>query len=379
MKQDLPPLFQDLLVIELASVLAGPSVGMFFAELGARVIKVENPEKGGDVTRSWKLPQENQTDTRSAYFSSINWGKESIALNLKKSADQKVLHQLLVKADILLTSFIPGQAERMGLGAEDLLQQYPRLILGEINGYGKENTRPAYDAIIQAEAGFMYLNGEGKQIYKMPVALMDVLAAHQLKEGLLLAFVERSITGRGKRVSASLLQSGISALVNQASNWLVAGKIPQAIGSAHPNIAPYGSKFPCQDGGWIVLAVGSDAQFAALCGLLEEPVPAHFQHNTGRLAERERLEVWLRDRIVLWKRDELLTQLEAHRVPAGAINQMPEVMQQPLAEDLQLRSGRFTGLRSIVSEHQRIELSPPPALGEHTERILGELSGDGWG
>ncbi|MFK7925857.1 MAG: CoA transferase, partial [Bacteroidia bacterium] len=180
-------IFKDLIVIELASVLAGPSVGMFFAELGARVIKIENPRFGGDVTRSWKLAHEDKADTRSAYFSCINWGKESLSLDLKQEPDRVILHQLLAKADIMLSSFIPGQAERLGIEAESLMKAYPKLILGEINGYGKDNARPAYDAIIQAEAGFMYINGEGEQLYKMPVALMDVLAAHQLKEGLLLA------------------------------------------------------------------------------------------------------------------------------------------------------------------------------------------------
>jgi len=369
----LEAIFKDLVVIELASVLAGPSVGMFFAELGARVIKVENPRFGGDVTRSWKLAHEDKEDSRSAYFSSINWGKESLSLDLKEEADLGVLHQLLAQADILLSSFIPGQAERLGIGAESLMKIYPRLICGEINGYGKEHSRPAYDAIIQAEAGFMYLNGEGEKLYKMPVALMDVLAAHQLKEGLLLALLERGISGKGKRVSASLLQSGVSALVNQATNWLVGGKVPQAIGSAHPNIAPYGSKFRCKDGGLIVLAVGSDAQFAALCQLLGRGVPVHFQTNTDRLAEREKLEAWLGGLICQWQLADLLTLLEENSVPAGAINTMPQVMEQALVKEMLLGGERFTGLRSIVSEHPKLDLSEPPSLGQHTEAILAEF------
>ncbi len=346
---------------------------MFFAELGARVIKVENPRFGGDVTRSWKLAHEDKEDSRCAYFSCINWGKESLTLDLKDKADMAVLDRLLAKADILLTSFIPGQAERLGIGAESLLKRFPRLICGEINGYGKEGVRPAYDAIIQAEAGFIYINGEGEQIYKMPVALMDVLAAHQLKEGLLLGLIERGVTGKGKRVTVSLLQSGVSALVNQATNWLVAGKVPVALGSAHPNIAPYGSKFRCADGTLIVLAVGSDAQFAALCDILGVDVPANYVSNTDRLAERSKLETWLGELIGQWQSADLLTKLEERRVPAGAINTMPQVMEQALVSEMLLKGDKFRGLRSIVSEHPHLTLSEPPALGQDSEAILAEL------
>lgn len=346
---------------------------MFFAELGARVIKVENPRFGGDVTRSWKLAHEDRQDSRCAYFSCINWGKESLTLDLKQASERVVLDRLLAKADILLSSFIPGQAERLGLQAESLMQRFPRLICGEINGYGKDQARPAYDAIIQAEAGFMYINGEGEQIYKMPVALMDVLAAHQLKEGLLLGLIERGISGQGKRVTVSLLQSGASALVNQATNWLVGAKVPVALGSAHPNIAPYGSKFRCADGNLIVLAVGSDAQFATLCQILKVPVPANYVTNTDRLAERENLDAWLGELISQWPSSALLALLEKQRVPAGAINTMPQVMQQPLISQMLIKGDKFTGLRSIVSEHPRLTLSEPPKLGQHSEAILEEL------
>ncbi|MEL7531995.1 MAG: CaiB/BaiF CoA-transferase family protein [Bacteroidota bacterium] len=367
------PIFKDLVVVELASVLAGPSVGMFFAELGARVIKVENPRLGGDVTRSWKLAHEDKEDSRSAYFSCINWGKESLTLDLKAPGDLRVLERLLGQADILLSSFIPGQAERLGIGPERLLKAFPRLICGEINGYGKENPRPAYDAIIQAEAGFMYINGEGENRYKMPVALMDVLAAHQLKEALLLALIQRGVTGKGKRVTVSLLQSGISALVNQATNWLVGGKVPQAMGSAHPNIAPYGSKFRCADGNLIVLAVGSDAQFATLCQILGVAVPANYVSNRARLAEREKLATWLSGLISQWESADLLAKFDEQSVPAGAINTMPQVMEQSLAEAILLQGPSFKGLRSIVSEHPHLPLSEPPKLGQHTDAILQEF------
>src|SRR5882672_8972514 len=177
-------MLQDLKVLELASVLAGPSVGQFFAELGAEVIKIENPKIGGDVTRGWKIPDE-PTDDRSAYFCSCNWGKKSVALDLTLSKDLEVVKKLSARADIIIASYKPGDAEKLGVAYEQLITINQQLIYGQISGYGSDDDRVGYDAVIQAETGFMDLNGEKDgPPTKMPVALIDILAAHQLKEGL---------------------------------------------------------------------------------------------------------------------------------------------------------------------------------------------------
>ncbi|MCB0846341.1 MAG: CoA transferase, partial [Bacteroidetes bacterium] len=173
-------MFQNVTIVELANVLAGPSVSMFFAELGARIIKVENLHTQGDVTRSWKLASEPTESDISAYYSSINWGKESIAVNLKSQEGKQLVHKIITKADMVISSYLPGVSEKLGVDYETLHKINPRLIIGEVNGYGAEEARPAYDAIIQAEAGFTYMNGNPGEAVKMPVALMDLMAGHQL-------------------------------------------------------------------------------------------------------------------------------------------------------------------------------------------------------
>ena len=260
--------FADLVVVELASVLAGPSVGQFFAELGATVLKVENPATGGDVTRRWKLPSEPADDDRSAYFAAANWGKQSLALDLTTPDGQRVLHDLARRADVIVASYKPGDAERLGADAATLCARNPRLIYAHIVGYppgSPDSERAGYDAVIQAESGFTFMNGaaDGPPV-KMPVALIDVLAAHQLKEAVLVRLWERERTGRGGSVTVSLFESAVAALVNQATNWLTAGHAPQRLGSEHPNIAPYGTLFPTADGHTVVLAVDGPAVRRAL-------------------------------------------------------------------------------------------------------------------
>ncbi len=363
-------MFSHLRIIELASVLAGPSVGMFFAELGAEVIKVENSTTKGDVTRSWKLKTEGNTDI-TAYFSSVNWGKKSIALDLKSPESQQFIYQLAQKADIVISSFLPGSAQRLGMDAETLMSYNPKLICGEINGYGETVERAAFDAIIQAEAGFTYMNGEGENHYKMPVALMDILAAHQLKEALLLAYIDFLQTGKGKKVSVSLIEAGISSLVNQAANWLVAGQIPQAIGSEHPNIAPYGTIFRTADHKSLVLAVGTDAQFAALCQLLDIANITDFATNPQRVAQREAVNALLSAAIAQRNRADLLAALLHAKVPAGAVNDLEEVFSQEIAQKMKLSSSSISGVRTFVAKgiETQKQLSPPPHLNEHEAEI----------
>lgn len=358
---------QKLRVIELAAVLAGPSVGMFLAELGAEVIKVENPQ-GGDVTRSWKLAGETAETDRPAYFCSVNWGKKSVCLDLTKAEDQRKLATLLANADVLLTSFKPGDAEKFGLHWEKLHATYPRLIVGEISGYGPDQTRVGYDAIIQAEAGFTAINGLPGQTFKMPVALVDVLAAHQLKAGLLLALWQRSVDGQGKRVHVSLLQAAIAALVNQGANYLVGGVEPQPLGNEHPNIVPYGRPFVCADGEVLVLAVGTDKQFESLCKLLGLDALATqppFNTNEGRVKGREQLYALLDEAFARFKAAELLEQLHKAHIPAGKMHTMAAVADLPAARALLVTQAGLQGWRSAVFVKESPDLLPPPHLGEH--------------
>lgn len=375
-------MLNDLLVLELASVLAGPSVGQFFAELGATVIKIENPRTEGDVTRRWRTPDgrdEDDPDDRSAYFCCCNFGKQSVAVDLSSTEGHDLLLALAAEADVVLASYRPGTGEALGADYDTLSDQNPDLIYGHVTGYGPDRPRPGYDAVIQAESGFMHMNGptDGPPT-KLPVALMDVLAAHQLKEGLLLALLERE-RGGGQYVPVSLFQAAVSGLANQATNWLVGGHRPERMGSAHPNIAPYGTPYPTADGPPVVLAVGTDEQFASLCEVLHLPDLAdtpNFSTNEKRVAHRAALDRVLGARMHQFDAESLLEALEERTVPAGLVRTIPAVFEQPAAQNMVLEiDGEPSGLRQAAFKNSQAEsdpLRPPPHYGEHTADVLRE-------
>ena len=328
--------FKDLLVVELASVLAGPAVGMFFAELGARVIKVENKKTGGDVTRKWRLPTEDKTSKVSAYYSSVNYQKEVIFADLRDVNEKAEILDLIAKADVVISNYRPASARKMGFDAETLRGLNPRLIFAELTGYGADDPRPAFDVVLQAEAGFLYMNGESDgQPVKMPVALIDILAAHQLKEGILLAILNRLKTEKGAFVTTSLLESAISSLANQATNWLMVNHIPQKMGTMHPNIAPYGDIFICADAKPLILAIGTEKQFTSLCEVLNVKHLSkneQFSTNAERVKNRVELKSELLPIFAKQERDFWLQKLYKESVPVGSIRNMQEVFSDEKAQ-----------------------------------------------
>ncbi|ALI97909.1 CaiB/BaiF CoA transferase family protein [Rufibacter tibetensis] len=371
-------LFHNLLVVEFASVLAGPSVGQFFSEMGAEVLKIESLKTQGDVTRRWKLPSEANETTVSAYFASANWGKKSVCLDLASESVKEVVYALVKKADIVLSSFKPGDAEKLRMDYATLSALNPRLLYGQITGYGSQVPRAGYDAVLQAEAGFMFLNGEkGGVPVKMPVALIDLMAAHQLKEGLLASLYRREKTGRGQYVEVSLLNAAISSLANQATNYLVAGVAPERMGSEHPNIVPYGTIFRTLDEKDIVLAVGDDRQFQSLCQALGDEalgVEPIYKTNNQRVLHRETLLPKLRELVARHEQENLLQALIQNYVPAGAVHSVPEALAQPLVQPQLIFDESLTpkGVRQIAfSSHEaRLMPSSPPQLGQHTWQVL---------
>jgi crotonobetainyl-CoA:carnitine CoA-transferase CaiB-like acyl-CoA transferase len=363
-------------VIELATVLAGPSVGQFLAELGADVLKIENPNLGGDVTRSWKLASESADNTVSAYFSSVNWGKKSIALDVSQPENLAKVHELVKTADFVIANYKTGDAEKLKLSYKDLQVLNPQLIYGHITGYGLDYQKVGYDAVIQAEAGFVYINGEvaGKSV-KMPVALIDLLAAHQLKEALLVAWIHKLQAAEGSYVTVSLFDSAVASLANQAANWLVAGVVPQRIGSEHPNIVPYGNIFETKDKAAILIAVGNDKQFKELCKILELPqLPLldDFASNQQRVKNRIALVLLLESAFAKFDKAMLLAKFEEAKIPAGGVNTMQEVFENPLTKPLLLQatdSKEMQGVRNFVARFYQNgawldmpTLLPPPAL-----------------
>lgn len=377
-----PALLQGIRVLELASILAGPTTGQFLAELGAEVIKVENPATGGDPTRGWRLATEPAGAPYSAYFSCANWGKRSIALNVASPAGRRVIHDLCATCDIVIASYKPGDDAKLGLDPATLLGLNPRLIYGQISAYGTNDPRPGFDAIVQAESGFTYLNGEpGGSPVKMPVALVDLLAAHQLKEAILLALLGRERTGRGRHVHVALLDAALASLANQASNYLVAGVVPQRMGSEHPNIVPYGAIYQLGDGRDLVIAVGTERQWRALCDALnrrELAEDARFASNQARVTHRAALHEQLSKAFQDLDSAAVESQLGSAGVPFGFVNDMEQAFSQTGGQRALLNSGGLQGVRTFVADgiERAASIAAPPEYNREGAAILAELGYD---
>ncbi|MCW3086002.1 MAG: CoA transferase [Bacteroidetes bacterium] len=330
--------FKDLKVVELANVLAGPAVGMFFSELGADVVKIENKLTGGDVTRSWKLSCEDPAAEISAYYASVNWNKKSVFIDMNISEEKQQVYELLKNAEIVISNYKLGDDTKLGMDYESIKKINPAIIYASITGFGAAIKRTAYDLVLQAETGFMHMNGTPESgPVKMPVALIDLLAAHQLKEGILIAMIKKLKTGEGSHVSVSLYDSAVASLANQASNWLMAGADPQPIGSLHPNIAPYGELFTTADQKKMVLAVGNNKQFEQLCTILNCTAlitDQKFSTNTSRVKNRAELHALLLPFFQHSDSKTLMEQLIKKDVPAGIIQSLKEVFENESAKKL---------------------------------------------
>lgn len=364
------PVFKDLKVLEIATVLAAPQVGQFFAELGAKVIKIENPKTHGDVTRKWLI--QNETSEPSAYFTCANLGKYSIALDLYQENDRKKVYELLQNSDILIMNLKPGDAPKLGLETEFLLKLNSRLIIGEITGYGENSSRTGYDAVIQAEAGFMYLNREPNQMpQKMPVAFMDLMASHQLKQAILIALYERTFTQKGKKVSVSLIEAGISSLANQGTAYLVTNINPEPLGSEHPSIFPYGSIFETADKKFVMLAVGNDKEFQNLCKSLSIENLAYderFSTNPKRVENRKILKPLLAEKILQKNQMEWIELWNELKIPCAPVNDVKTILNSEYAKDLIFyHEGVPKGLKTIAFKGISLEtnLIKAPFYNEH--------------
>jgi crotonobetainyl-CoA:carnitine CoA-transferase CaiB-like acyl-CoA transferase len=339
--------FSDLRVIELANVLAGPAVGMFFSELGAEVIKIENKKSGGDVTRSWKTSAEDPESPVSAYYASINRNKKSFLIDFNDPGEKRMVYDLIRDADIVISNYKTGDDVKLGMDYDTLRKINPAVILATITGFGDNNKRTAYDLVLQAETGFMHMNGTPKSgPLKMPVALIDILAAHQLKEGVLVALIKKLKTGGGSKVTVSLYDSAIASLANQAGNWLMTGKDPQPSGSLHPNIAPYGEIFETADNKKIVLAIGNNKQFEQLCRVLDCTdllSLREFNSNPERVKNRTKLYEILKSHISTKNAAELMSIFIATDIPAGQVKPLSEVFEDKMAQGI-ICTGKISGI-----------------------------------
>ena len=328
MKTDFKP-FKGLKVLELSSVLAGPLAGSFFAEGGAKVTKVEHPELG-DVTRSWRAKGEVLDGGISAYYAAANTYKKAIRIDLNSSEGLSWLEDELASTDVLLQNFKEKDLEKFNLVPKDLAQRFPNLIHIRLVGFADAPTRLAYDVVVQAETGYMHMNGspDGPPL-RMPVALMDVLASDQIKTAVLSGLYSREKGLSGWYSEVSLEKSGLSALVNRATNFLMNGDEQNRTGTEHPNIAPYGDILNLKNGRKVVLAIGSDKQFEGLCevlGIFELSKNNKFLTNSSRVKNRKELMKKLNfASMKIENVDALMEDLLTKGVPAGVVRPLSEV------------------------------------------------------
>jgi crotonobetainyl-CoA:carnitine CoA-transferase CaiB-like acyl-CoA transferase len=339
--------FTHLKVLELANVLAGPSVGMFFAELGAQVIKIENKNTNGDITRGWKVASEDATSTISAYYHSINYGKTSLLLNLNQPEDLAIVHAHIADTDIVIANYTDAAAKRLQLDYSTLKDLNPRLIYAQLYAFADpSDQRPAFDIVLQAEAGILSMTGTPEAPARLPIAFIDILAGHQLKEAVLVALLERQQTGLGSMVSTSLMQTAIASLANQAANWLHAGHLPTRMGMEHPNIAPYGDTVQTLDNQSIVLAIGTEKQFAALCHTLDRSewlIDPRFEKNSSRVQNRAALKTAIESITIGQNIDHWMMLYAQHGIPAGRIRDIKQVFEEEFAQEMILEQTEADG------------------------------------
>jgi crotonobetainyl-CoA:carnitine CoA-transferase CaiB-like acyl-CoA transferase len=314
-----PGPLSGILVADFSRVLAGPLATMMLGDLGAEVVKVERPETG-DETRGWHPP--TAPNGQSTYFLAVNRNKRSIALDLSTKEGCEAAKKLALSADVLVENFAPGTMERFGLDYDQLAAVNPRLIYASVTGFGRDSSLPGYDFLIQAVGGLMSITGtpDGEPM-KAGVAVVDVLAGHNLATGILAALYDRERTGLGQRVDINLLSTLLAGLVNQASAYLNTGVVPVRLGNAHPSVAPY-QTLTAADGS-IVVAVGNDTQFARLVAVLEAPALAddpRFRTNRTRVENLAALTAELEARLATRSAAEWVDRLGAAGVPSGVVN-----------------------------------------------------------
>lgn len=388
------PLLSNLKVLDLSRVLAGPWASQILADLGADVIKVERPGQGDD-TRSWGPPflkDEQGRDTADgAYFIATNRGKRSITLDLQTSEGQALVKQLCRDADVVLENYKVGTLARLGLDYASLSAINPRLVYCSVTGFGQTGPRaaePAYDFLIQAMGGLMSVTGErddkpGGGPQKVGVPIVDLTTGVYAALGIVAALLRRAQTGQGEYIDVAMLDVQVGLLANQAMNFLLGGRVPRRTGTAHPNIQPQRT-FACADGD-IVIVVGNDAQFATLCTALGQPELARdprYVSNSQRVKNLDTLDPLLDAIFIARPRAHWLALLKQAGVPAGSINTVPEVFEDPQV----LHRGMLRRLPHATAGEVPQVMNPlrfgqstlrvdraPALLGQHTAEVLAEL------
>lgn len=383
-------------VLDLSRVLAGPWATQTLADLGAEVIKIERPGAGDD-TRLWGPPFTTKTDGSrgdAAYFLCANRGKKSVVVDIATPEGAEAVRKLARTCDVVVENFKTGGLKKYGLDWASLRAINPRLVYCSITGFGQDGPdahRAGYDYMIQAMGGLMSITGQpdgtpGAEPMKVGVAVADLFTGLYASNAILAALWHARATGEGQQIDIALFDVQAAMLANQATNYFVSGTAPTRMGNAHPNLSPY-QPFPCTDG-MVVIAVGNDGQFRALCTALGAPgmgTDPRYATNAVRIENRATLSAELSALTAGHDMKGLMAALEAVGVPCGPVNTVDQVFEEPQAkhrglEVQQTRADLSDPIRTVASP---IRMSatpvaydrPPPALGEHTDEVLGEAQG----
>jgi CoA:oxalate CoA-transferase len=375
---------KNLLVIDLTRVLVGPYCTMILSDLGARVIKVEAPEVGDDSRKFGPF-----IDDYSAYFMSLNRGKESIALNLKNPEDKKIFDKILSKADILVENFKPGTLERWGFGWKEVNKKYPKLIYASASGFGQTGPLrelPAYDMVVQGMGGLMSVTGQpNSEPTRVGTSIGDITAALFTAIGINAALYDRQKTGKGMFVDVSMLDCQIAILENAIARYLSKNEIPKPMGSRHPSIAPF-EAFKTKDS-YVIIAAGNDKLFEKLCNVLklnEVPSDPKFNTNSSRAQNMDELKQIIEEKLSTKNTNMWVQEMEKEKIPCGPIFNIKEAVENPQIEsrnmivkayhkvigDFKL-AGNPIKMSTYKDEKTRGDI---PDLDEHRDKIIKEFS-----
>lgn len=379
-----------LFVLDLTRILAGPTATQMLGDMGATVIKIENPKTGGDDTRGWGPNYAKNTDGTpsdlSAYFMSSNRNKRSVAVDIATEEGQSIIRRLAARADVVVENFKPDGLVKYGLDHKTLCDAHPGLVYCSISGFGQtgpNREKPGYDLMAQGFGGIMSITGDPDGVpTKVGVGIADVMCGMYATIGILTALRHRDKTGEGQHVELALIDAQMAWLINEGLNYLTSGDLPVRRGNAHPNIVPYDA-FEVADGHFL-LAVGNDAQFARFCDVVGLPALAadpDYTTNLGRIHNREALMHNIRPVLKSWTKDDILEALRAVKVPAGPINTIAEALgsdqaqargtiRQVAAEGIEGGHVNLLGNPLMFSATPVTYHRAPPRFGQDTEEVL---------
>ena len=387
-----PGALTGLRILDLSRVLAGPTATQLLGDLGADVIKIENPKTKGDDTRAWGPPYvtgaNGAATDLSAYFNSANRNKRSVAVDLATPEGQSIIRRIAAQCDVVIENFKPGALTKYGLDHESLLASHPALVYCSISGFGHtgpNRSKPGYDLLAQGYGGIMSLTGEAEgEPMKVGVAIADVMCGMYATVAILAALRHRDATGEGQHIDLGLVDTQMAWLINQGTNYLTSGKVPVRRGNGHPNIAPY-QVYAAADG-HVIIAVGNDGQFRRFCDALTLgalPDDDRFATNPARVANRDALNAVLGPVLASRNAADIITLMEAAGVPAGPVHTLDQVFasDQAIARDMAIEmthpaSGGTVPMLGNPIKMSRTPVSyrhAPPSFGEHTAEVLAEL------